>query len=125
MRQTIVEDPVGAFVASCDHRWRGFSAVTLIVIARRHRSRKTAPLTADEKTPNRDLIIIYEAYVQSLKRFGLTPDPSETDDEILVRLSEIAEPSIVTAASRFVRNYRVARYGDASPNEELSELARL
>jgi transglutaminase-like putative cysteine protease len=66
-------------------------------------------------TAHPELRAAYDGYLRALRGSGVQPKPSETDDELVDRLSVLRGEAAAAAARAFLERYRRARYGAALP----------
>jgi transglutaminase-like putative cysteine protease len=71
------------------------------------------------------LKIAYQSYLKSIRRAGVAPRPSETDEELIGRLAGTGRTELAASATRFIAAYRRSRYGGEPADQSLEKLARL
>lgn len=106
--------------------WAILGSVGFVIIRKRMKKNKISQFRDQPSTDTR-LHHAYERYQLSLQNAGITPSPSETDDELLDRLGMLGDSAVVNAAEAFLARYRAARFGskNISSGEELEKLAKL
>jgi transglutaminase-like putative cysteine protease len=91
-----------------------YGSVALAALAvfgrRRRKARGRTSARAALDTADPALRSAYARYLALMKRAGLTRAPNETDDELLARLGAAAGDEASQAATRFVSDFRRARF---------------
>ena len=107
--------------------WVWLLLAGLLVLRFRRRQAKRTASAPESRMESSDPILrkIYGRYVRSLKRAGVAPDPWDTDEELITRLSETMPPAVAATATEFIARYRRARFGGEAVDEQLMELAKL
>jgi hypothetical protein len=100
--------------------------LSLILLFRRRWMGRRATATGSSRgSVEAELQRIYERYLKSLRQSGVTPLPTETDDELIKRLSERGDHEKAARARDFITKYRRARYRGETIQEGLIEFGHL
>jgi hypothetical protein len=105
--------------------WIVLSALAALLLKRRWTDAASAAAAPVLEASDPDLRRSYRRYVRALRRAGVAPRPSETDHELIDRLTAAGRPQLAARATEFITAYRRARYRGDVPDERLGELARL
>ncbi len=103
----------------------GYSPVTwgllVVFLVWRFRKGRTARVTFRAGQAMRPvdprLEALYRRYLKLLRKAGIAPQPSETDDAVLERMRGSVGSAPAEAAARFVQAYRAVRYGGGQLDE--------
>lgn len=120
-------DPVGLLAKLIKSPLMLFPFAGLVVVFFRRRMNRHNALAGGPKMDSSDPVLrqVYGRYLISLKREGIAPTPSETDDELITRMLETTDPAIVSMAKEFIARYREARFRGDAIDRRLMELAEL
>jgi transglutaminase-like putative cysteine protease len=110
----IVDSPMAVLteLASSPFTWVLVAAAVAWRMVRRYRSARADKPRDALKGANPRLTAAYALYLRTMKRgAGLVPGPTETDEELLIRLRTTRGEGAATLAEQFLSQYRRARYG--------------
>lgn len=124
---SIRNDPMGVLVSLARSPLSWAFLLILIVLSARQRwvARPPSAGTSKGATVDPKLHRIYQRYLGSLRRSGVTPLPAETDDELIARLSDHGDQDTAAKARFFIARYRLVRYRGETFEESLMDLAEL
>ena len=88
-------------------------AIGFFAVLRRHRKRPNVHDQVAIDSVDPALLKAYGEYVRSLKQAGITPNPWETDEEIIERLAASDASALSDKAQQFIDRYRASRFGGA------------
>ncbi|MBN1208857.1 MAG: transglutaminase domain-containing protein [Myxococcaceae bacterium] len=104
----------GAFTSalSAPPTWLVVAALVGWRLVARYRRKRTLRPREAMRGADPGLTAAYARYLRAMKRgAGLVPSPTETDEELLLRLRAARGARAVALAEEFITHYRRARYG--------------
>lgn len=120
-------DPAGGFLMLIKSPvlWIGVLSTVYYVLRRRRRRHRVRASPSSVAQMDPKLQSLYRQYEESLRRVGIVPRKSETEDELLARVAELGDTSTLDAAKEFIQAYRSIRFGDEPWDNRLPDLAKL
>jgi hypothetical protein len=106
--------------------WMLLVGLLVLLLLRRRRKQSSASADTGRIEASDPLLRkIHGRYVHSLRLAGVAPDPWETEDELIARLSDTIDPALAAAATEFIARYRRARFRGETIDDQLLEMAKL
>jgi protein-glutamine gamma-glutamyltransferase len=111
---SLMASPMSALaaLASAPPIWLAVAAAVVWRLVRRYRRTRAHPPREAMRGADPGLAAAYARYLRAMRReAGLVPAPTETDEELLIRLRAARGGRAAALAEEFLTHYRRARYG--------------